>query len=111
MQTLLTSSIQQTTVVHVGGHKTLPAEKIVNFEADGNYTIVNLVDGSRFVVATTLKLIENRLTDFSHFLRVNNSMILNLNHVSQRENVFILPNRKIITFSRRKWRTYKNSMV
>lgn len=94
-------------MIHLGGRKKLPPHMIINMDADVNYTIITMNTGQKIIVATTLKKIEAKMTDFKNFVRVNKSTILNTDYAQLDGNRFILPNDKIITFSRRKWKKFQ----
>lgn len=55
--------------------------------ADGNYTVVHFMDGSKYVLSLQLGQMEERLssilhTDDQHFVRVGKSLIINIDHAS-----------------------------
>jgi len=54
---------------------------IVYVKADGNYSIVNLNDGSSKIITQNLGHIEARLSGFS-FFRMDRSLIINIKYVS-----------------------------
>lgn len=94
-------------MIHVGGRKKLPPQLIINMDADANYTIITMNTGQKIMVATTLKKIEAKVTDFKNFIRVNKSTILNTDYARLHENTFILPNKRVVAFSRRKWKKFQ----
>lgn len=55
---------------------------IIRLEADGNYTQIFLQDGSKHVVAKTLKDFEQNLVEYQ-FIRVHKSHLINLNFVKR----------------------------
>ncbi|WP_064198108.1 MULTISPECIES: LytTR family DNA-binding domain-containing protein [Emticicia] len=97
----------ENTLVHVGGRKKLPTRNIINMDADENYTIITMNTGQKIIVATTLKKIEAKVTDFKNFVRVNKSTILNTDYARLHENTFILPDKRVVEFSRRKWKKFQ----
>jgi DNA-binding LytR/AlgR family response regulator len=95
------------TIVHVGGRKKLPTNGIINMDADINYTIITMDTGQKIIVATTLKKIEAKMLPHKNFVRVNKSTIINTDHASIQGDAFVLPNERIITFSRRRLKQFK----
>jgi len=62
----------------------VPLEDIIRLEADSNYTKIFLVNGKTGLNPKTLKEYENMLCDDgNHFMRINNSHIINLKQVSK----------------------------
>jgi len=59
-------------------------ENIVCCESEGNYTNVHFVDGKKILMSKTLKILEDIL-DPNDFLRINQSFVINLNHVVRYE--------------------------
>ncbi|MDZ7933906.1 MAG: LytTR family DNA-binding domain-containing protein [Emticicia sp.] len=98
-------------IIHVGGRKKLPAQDIVNMEADVNYTIIKLSCGKKLIVATTLKKLEAKLNEHKNFVRVNKSAILNMDYAKLEGNTFILPDKTIVEFSRRKFKKFQEKNV
>lgn len=97
-------------MIHVGGRKRLPPQAIINMDADVNYTIITMNTGQKIVVATTLKKIEEKVNEFKNFVRVNKSTILNTDYAQLENNAFILPNKRVVEFSRRKWKKFQESL-
>jgi DNA-binding LytR/AlgR family response regulator len=94
--------------VHIGSRRFVKPEEVQHLESDINYTIIWLIDGKKILSSTTLKKIESRLMPFKNFVRVNKSLIVNLDFVENHENVgFVLPDKRILTFSRRQGRTWR----
>lgn len=96
-------------MIHVGGRKKLPPHMIMNMDADVNYTIITMNTGQKIIVATTLKKIEAKVTDFKNFVRVNKSTILNTDYAQLQDNTFIMPNKRVVEFSRRKWKKFQST--
>jgi two-component system, LytTR family, response regulator len=65
------------------GFELIPASELIRCEADDNYTHLYLKDKTRIVASRTLKDIEEQLQDFSSFIRVHNSYLVNLNEVTR----------------------------
>jgi two-component system LytT family response regulator len=57
-------------------------EELLYFESDGNYCTIHLQEGKKILLTQKLKMIEEKLSDFS-FFRVHNSFIINLNKVKE----------------------------
>ena len=104
-----TNRLLDNTILHVGGRKKLSAKNIINMDADVNYTIITMDTGQKIMVATTLKKIEARVMDFKNFIRVNRSTILNTDYAFLQENTYILPDKRVVEFSRRKWKAFQES--
>lgn len=63
------------------GFTLVPAEDVVRCEADDNYTHLFLRNKNKIIACRTLKEIEEQLHDFSFFVRVHHSYVVNLNEV------------------------------
>lgn len=95
--------------IRVGGHKKLDPEQIVFLQGDTNYTQIHLQDGSKLVVATTLKILESRL-ECHGFFRMHKSSLVNLIYVRTYDahaSTVRLSNNRVITLSRRKNKAYQ----
>ena len=68
-------------VPHSEGIHFIPVQDIVYLEADSNYTIFHLLNGSKIVASKTLAEFEPQLTD--SFFRIHKSFNINLNHVNE----------------------------
>jgi DNA-binding LytR/AlgR family response regulator len=90
-------------IVHVGSRTYFNPSEIYLLESFSNYTQIYLKSGEVFLSSTTLKKIEERLSFFSSFKRVNRQTIVNFDYV---RNMFPshceLENNLNIIFSRRK---------
>ncbi len=64
----------------IGGYRKILPSNILMLKADANYTITYLVDGTQFLSATTLGILEERLRDFN-FYRTHRSTLINLNYI------------------------------
>lgn len=94
--------------IHLGSRKYIPPEEVQHLESDLNYTLISLTNGQKILSSTTLKKIESRLVPFKNFVRVNKSAIVNLDFVENHEDVgFLLPDKRILVFSRRKGKAWK----
>ena len=65
------------------GFELIPADLVIRCEADDNYTHIFLKDKTKIIACRTLKDIEEQLQDFSIFVRVHNSYLVNLNEVNK----------------------------
>ncbi len=78
-------------------------EKIVSFEAEGNYTYINLSDGGHYIYAKTLKKFEQEFTEHQNFVRISKSMIINVRFARAINKNFIeLKNQSVYKISRRR---------
>lgn len=92
--------------VHVGGRITLSSSEIICIQADANYSIIKLLDGSQFIVATTLKILEDRLSE-TGFIRPNKSYLINQKYITHYDGgILMLANQTKYIFSRRKRQKY-----
>ena len=65
------------------GFELIPVEQVIRFEADDNYTHLFLKNKNKITACRTLKEMEEQLQDFSFFIRVHHSWIVNLNEVTK----------------------------
>jgi two-component system LytT family response regulator len=65
------------------GFELIPADQVIRCEADDNYTHMFLKNKTKIIACRTLKDIEEQLQDFSAFIRVHHSYIVNLNEVTK----------------------------
>lgn len=72
--------------VLIGGYKKISPANILLLKADTNYTITYLTDGTHFLSATTLGIMEERLKGFN-FYRTHRSTLINLQHLSNCEGL------------------------
>lgn len=63
------------------GFELIPADDVVRCEADDNYTHLFLKNKTKIIASRTLKEMEEQFKEFSYFLRVHHSYIVNLNEV------------------------------
>lgn len=86
------------------GYRWIKMEEIIRFESESNYTKIFVVNEVRpITIAKTLKSIEKEFNPKNHFLRVNQSHIINVAFLSKTEihnNSLILSNGHIIPVSR-----------
>lgn len=69
--------------VHVGGRQYLPPDEMIFLESSSNYTNLFCCNGKHIIVATTLGHIEERLSSFEAFLRINRSTLINVEYVNE----------------------------
>jgi two-component system LytT family response regulator len=65
------------------GFELIPVEEVIRCEADDNYTHIFLKTKNKITACRTLKEMEEQLQDFSFFVRVHHSWIVNLNEVTK----------------------------
>jgi DNA-binding LytR/AlgR family response regulator len=95
-------------MVHVGSRKYIDPADIFLLESDLNYTQIFLRSGEKILSSTTLKIIQNRLSPFTSFVRVNRQSVVNFDWVESIENnVCMLPGNLNIAFSRRRAKAYE----
>jgi two-component system, LytTR family, response regulator len=68
------------TCIRIGGHRYMHPHHIVRLQADRNYIRVYEANGQAFLIAATLKVIEERLRPYG-FLRVRQGDILNTRYI------------------------------
>lgn len=61
----------------------VPLSDIIYLEADGSYTHVHLVDGSKMLISKKIKEFENTLHPDNYFFRAHRSFIINLHRIKQ----------------------------
>jgi len=67
----------------IDGFELIPADQLVRFEADDNYTHLFLKNKTKVTACRTLKEMEEQVRDFSSFIRVHHSFLVNLNEVAR----------------------------
>jgi len=65
------------------GFELIPADQVIRCEADDNYTHLFLKSNRKIIACRTLKEMEEQLHDFSFFVRVHHSYLVNLNEVTK----------------------------
>ncbi len=68
--------------IHVGGYRRLVPQQIVRLVADRNYTLIYEASGGKLLVATTLKVIEERLQPYG-FMRVTRGDVVNRSFIEK----------------------------
>ncbi|MCU0380771.1 MAG: LytTR family DNA-binding domain-containing protein [Chitinophagaceae bacterium] len=67
----------------IEGFELVPAAEIEWCEAEDNYTHLHLKDGRKITACRTLREVEEQLKDYSFFLRVHHSYMVNLNEIAR----------------------------
>jgi len=65
------------------GFELIPADQVVRCEANDNYTHLFLKNKNKIIACRSLKDMEEQLQDFSFFVRVHHSYLVNLNEVTK----------------------------
>lgn len=73
--------ITNITIPTSDGYKLIQLKNIVYFEASNNYTHINVDNCEQYIIAKTLKEIDEYLSDVKYFLRVHKSYIVNMEKV------------------------------
>ncbi len=77
------SAFRKMAVPTVEGYELIAAENILRCEADNNYTHLFLKDNRKITACRSLKEVEEQLQDFSSFVRVHHSWLVNMNEVTK----------------------------
>lgn len=97
---------QKVALPYENGYRIVKCNTIQYCKSDGNYTLVKLVDSSSFILAKTLKNIEELLPK-KLFVRIHKSYLVNQNHIKGYVNndgsyVILNSNEKLPISSRKK---------
>ncbi len=93
---------QESNYISIGGRKTILPKQVLMLVADINYTTIHLYNGEQFIIATTLKKVQQSLDSHGNFVRTNKKFVVNWDYVlSHSAKQLTLPNNQIIPFSRR----------
>jgi two-component system, LytTR family, response regulator len=65
------------------GFELIPADQVIYLEANDNYTHLFQKNKTKIIACRTLKEMEEQLVDFSFFVRVHHSYMVNLNEVTK----------------------------
>jgi len=65
------------------GFELIPADQVTRCEAEDNYTHLFLKNKNKITACRSLKEMETQLHDFTFFVRVHNSHLVNLNEVNR----------------------------
>ena len=99
----LCSSISQK--IQIGGRMSVWPETVILLKANQNYTELYLNNGTMLLVATTLKVLEERFRATKRFFRPDRSHVINLNYMTdyeKNENKIIMYNQQEVLISRRR---------
>lgn len=77
------NGFQNIAVPTLEGFEMIPAVELVRCEAENNYTHLFLKSGKKITACRTLKEMEEHLKEFSFFLRVHHSYLVNLNEITK----------------------------
>jgi DNA-binding LytR/AlgR family response regulator len=100
------NAIENTIKIPIGGRRQVCPHEVIMLQADMNYCIVYMLDGSKLIVATTLKKLEARFSQFA-FIRMNKTYMVNSQFViEEQQNALKLTNSLIINFSRRRGKAW-----
>lgn len=98
--------------ISIGGRKSVTPKQILMLVADINYTTVHLFNGEHFIIATTLKKVQESLDSHGNFVRTNKKIVVNWDYVrSHCAKQLTLQNNQVIPFSRRKGRLIMEKMA
>ena len=75
--------INKLAVPTLDGFELIPVDELMWCEADDNYTHLYLKNKTKIVACRTLKEMEEQLQDYSSFIRVHHSYIVNLKEVTK----------------------------
>jgi DNA-binding LytR/AlgR family response regulator len=90
--------------IHIGGRQRVNPQEVVMLQADVNYTVLFFANGTKAIVATTLKSLESRFVPFD-FFRTHKSYLVNLrcvHHFLEGTNIIQMTDNHTVTVSRRK---------
>ena len=65
------------------GFELIPSGEVLYLEANDNYTHLFLKDKNKVIACRTLKEMEEQIRDFTFFIRVHHSYMVNLNEVAK----------------------------
>ena len=77
------TSFSKIAVPTAEGYELVTASQLVRCEAYDNYTHLFLKNKTKIIACRSLKEMEEQLADFSSFIRVHNSFLINLNEVTK----------------------------
>jgi two-component system LytT family response regulator len=97
--------------IHIGARMSIEPENILLLKADHNYTQLYLRSGRTLMVATTLKVLEQRFLSTNVFYRLDRSHMVNLTYVNTYEigsGKVIMENLQEVCISRRRKTAFCN---
>ena len=77
------TGLKKIAVPTTDGFELILADQLIRCEAHSNYTHLFLRNKTMIIACRTLKEMEEQLHEFSYFLRVHHSYIVNLNEVTK----------------------------
>jgi two-component system, LytTR family, response regulator len=77
------TGFQKIAIPTLEGFELIPAEQIAYCKAEDNYTHLYLKNKNKVTACRSLKEMEEQLQDFSFFIRVHHSYVVNLNEVTK----------------------------
>jgi two-component system LytT family response regulator len=77
------SGFSKIAVPTIEGFELIPADQVINCEAEDNYTHLHLKNKTTVIACRTLKEMEEQVSEFNFFLRVHHSYLVNLNEVTK----------------------------
>lgn len=92
--------------------KSVPPNEVIMLKANVNYTEFLFADGKRFIIAKTLKSLQDDFYPFG-FFRINKTNMINLNFIHETIDNFsyvVLKNRLELNVSRRRREDLKNTI-
>lgn len=90
------------TLVAVGGRRKFAPSDIILLESDVNYTRLYLSDGSMFLSSTNIGQLERRFASYA-FFRINRTYLVNLRFIEERQNASLrMSNQMEMHISRRR---------
>lgn len=107
LKQLLNQQIKKIALPNKDGYTLVQLEEIIYCEAQSNYTLVYLKDGSKMMVTKSLKYYDELLSD-SNFYRVHKSYLVNVNYVKEvkQEGTLKLENGSSLPISQRSKRGF-----
>ena len=100
------NNLHKIAIPTLDGFELIMVDQVVHCEANDNYTHFYLKNGNKITACRTLKEIEDQLEEFSSFLRIHHSFIVNLNeankYVRGEGGYLIMNNGSTINVSRRR---------
>ena len=98
----------------IGGRQKICPDEVIMLKADVNYTEVHLCSGKMLIVATTLKALEKRFSNFL-FFRTHKSYLINLRYVLDSQEVInknvLMQNDFSVEISRRKKTKFRRELL
>lgn len=98
------STLQKIALPVSDGLRFVPLKEILYLKADGSYTNIFLLDGSRILISKKIKEFENTLSPRNNFFRTHRSYIINLgrikNYIRQDGGYIVMENGDEVDLSR-----------